>query len=67
MFARLSMSARTAVASKRLFASSYSEIKSDAEYTKFMGDHKTQDKLVVVDWFATCTLPANKCSLVWPH
>jgi hypothetical protein len=41
----------------RSFASSKStnffHILDDAEYTKFMDTHKSQDKLVVVDWFAT--------------
>ena len=43
---------RRPLAASRFFGS-YKSIASDAELTKFMDEHKAQDKLVVVDWFAT--------------
>ena len=49
---RAVLGARRPLAMPRFFGS-YKSISSDAELTKFMDDHKVQDKLIVIDWFAT--------------
>ncbi len=54
--------ARRSAASAR-FASTYKSIGSDAEFKTFMDAHKAQNKLVVVDWFATWCAP--RCSHDW--